>query len=359
MSLLTYVELREQLVAACRARKWRPPTQQRLKKLRESGQLPKSVAHYEKGRRGRLWLYESSTIAAYIRAEEQRRASGSRVRSWKVIEQREKAEVLRDWIAKMNDHIPRDAIGDALEEFAALFRRIAAGAYAYVEDPVGPLDDDRLDGAHTAVESALDTSGVNADFRPLVEALLQILVFRDEDGNAEDVDLPELLAPFREKAGPFAAISGIAGVRQIVADIPLNDLLTRPRTLLAEANDDELRRSLRMTVGFFNAMERLAKVANAILTVIGKAKSDDRLRDDVRVDWGKPIAEGATAISNLLQSDFAPVLTCASALVNVWLIRRKPDAELGADLVTGTINKFASTVEQSSFAPKKVPLAVS
>ncbi len=358
MTLLTYDELRERLVAECRSRKWRPPSRRRLKKLRDTGQLPKATPLYEKGKRGRSWRYDPKTVPAYIRTEELRRASGKRVRSWKVIAQREQAQVVRAWLAQPEAPVPREVIADSLEEFAALLRRLSAAVYSYVEHPVGPLDDDRIEGAHTAIESMLAASSLSDEWRPAAEAVLQILMFRDEEGHAEDFDLPELLAPIRQRAGPFAAIGGVVGIRRIVADIPINDLLTHPRKLIEAVSDEEFCDSVRMTVGLFSVIERVAKVADVVRAFVEKAKTDARVRGDVRVDWCKPIVEGATAITKFLQSDLAPTLICASALVNVWLIRRKPGTRDDANMMMGNIANFASVVENSSFAKRKPAAAL-
>lgn len=354
METLTLKELRDRLATECRARKWRVPSQKRLKKLRDTEQLPKAIPHYEKGKRGRSWLYDASTVAAYVLAEERRRASGKRVRSWKLVAQREKTEALRAWLAQLDDPVPRETIGSELDGFAALFRQIAATAYDYVEHPVGPYEDDRLDGAHMAIESMLDGSSLRGEVREFAEALLQMLVFRDEDGNAEDVGLAELLAPIREKAGPFAFIgNGLAGIRRVVREIPLNELLTHPRSLLEHVSDEELRQSARMSVPLFKAIERIANVAPAILTVVVKAQSNEQVRGDARIDWCKPIADGAIAITRFLQSDLAPSLLCACALVNVWLIRRDAETPMNANLVTSNLTNFAQIVEESSFAKPK------
>ena len=358
METLTRKELSERLATECRARKWRVPSQKRLKKLRDTEQLPKATPHYEKGKRGRSWRYDASTIAAYVLAEERRRASGKRVRSWKLIDQREKTGVIRDWLARLDDPIPRETIASELEAFAGLFRRIAAAVFDYVEHPVGPFDDDRLEGAHTAIESMLDGSSLTGEMRAAAEALLRILVFRDEDGNAEDFDLAELLAPIRQKAGPFAAIgNGMVGICAIVRDIPLNELLTHPRSLLEHVSDEELRQSARMSVNLFSAIERIAKIAPVILAVVDKARSNEATRGDARIDWCKPIADGAAAITRFLKSDLTPSLLCACALINVWLIRRDPNTPIGANLMTASITNFAQIVEQSSFANRK-PAAV-
>jgi hypothetical protein len=359
METLTRIELRDRLATECRARKWRVPSQKRLKKLRDTEQLPKAIPHYEKGKRGRSWLYDASTVEAYVLAEERRRASGKRVRSWKLVEQREKTQVIRDWLERLDDPIPRETIASELEAFAGLFHRIAAAVFDYVEHPVGPLDDDRLEGAHTAIESMLSGSTLTGETRAAAEALLRILIFRDEEGNAEDFDLAELLAPIRQKAGPFAIIgNGMAGICKIVREIPLNALLTHPRALLEQVSDGELRQSARMTLPLFAAIERIAKVAPVILAVVEKARSHEKLRNYARIEWCKPIADGSAAVARFMQSEFTPSLLCASALLNVWLIRRDADALLGTSILTTQMADFAQIVEGSKFAKPKAPVAL-
>ena len=349
METLTWNELRERLVAECRARKWRLPTRERLKKLRDSGQLPKALPLYEKGKRGRSWRFEVSTVGAYIRAEELRRASGKRVQSWKRIEQRERHDILRAWLADPDAPIPRNAIAEALEEFSALIRGFAPTLYPYIERPVGPFEDDRLDGAHTAIESVLDAGNIHDDLRAPAEAMLEILTFRDEDGNADDVNLAELLEPVRQRAGPFGRLGGIEGICGIVREIPLNELLTQPRKLLDAVTDDELRESARTFAGLFHSLERIANVASVIMNVIEKAKANETLRSDVRLDWLKPVTDGASLIKKQAQSELWATLLCGSALVNIWRIRKDPDSLIGLRTAIQTIDTLATMVEQTNF----------
>lgn len=351
--MLTYEELRERLLAECRARKWRPPSRQRLKKLRDTGQLPKAIPLYEKGKRGRSWRFEPSTVAAYIRTEELRRASGKRVRSWKRSEQRERHDILRAWLANPDAPIPRNAIAQGLEDFSGLIRGFVPTIYPYIEHPVLMSEDDRLEGAHTAIESVLDTGNLHGELRALAEALLRILVFRDEDGNADDVDLAELLESVRQKAGPFGRLSGIEGICSIVHEIPFNELLTQPRNLLDAVTDDELRESTRTFAGLFRSLERVADVASVVMSVLEKAKANEDLRGDVRLDWLKPITEGASLLKKQAQSEFGATLICGSALVNIWRIRKDPDSLIGLRTTVQTIDSFATLVEQTSFAKKK------
>lgn len=354
METLTRKELRERLAAECRARRWRVPSQKRLKKLRDTEQLPKAIPYYEKGKRGRSWLYDASTVAAYVRAEERRRASGKRVRSWKLTDRKEKAAALRQWLARPEHPVPRELIGETLEDVSKLFQQIAAALYTYVERPVGPLEDDRLDGAHAAIESTLDASGLRDEMRAAAEALLRILIFRDEQGDAEDVDLAELLEPIRQRAGPFTSFSGVSSICEAVSAMPLNELLTRPRQLLDQVTDEELLASTQATAGLFHAIERIANVANVIMEVVTKARGDERLRGDVRLDWFKAITDGARALTTFVQSDLAPSFICASALANVWLFRSDSNRLQGVHVMVNTMGTFASIVEQSSFAAPKL-----
>jgi hypothetical protein len=356
MEPLTWKELRERLAVECRARKWPPPSRQRLKKLRDSGQLPKALPLYEKGKRGRSSRFEASTVVAYIRAEELRRASGKRVQSWKRIEQRERHDVLRAWLANPDAPIPRDAVAEALEEFSGLIRGFAPTIYPYIERPVGPFEDDRLDGAHTAIESVLDAGNIHDDLRAPAEAILRILVFRDEAGNADDVDLAELLEPVRQRAGPFGRLSGVEGICSIVREIPFNELLTQPRKLLDAVTDDELRESTRTFAGLFRSLERVANVASVIMSVLEKAKANETLRSDVRLDWLKPVTDGASLIKKQAQSELGATLLCGSALVNIWRIRKDPDSLIGLRTAVQTIDTFATMVEHTSFAKKEKKL---
>ncbi len=246
-------------------------------------------------------------------------------------------------------------IASALEGFAGILRQFAPDLYGYIEHPVGPLEDDRVEGAHIAIESVLDASGLRDDTRAAAEAVLQMLIFRGEDGNAEDFDLSELLAPIKQRAGPFAALGGIPGLRGLVCEIPANELLTHPSELLERVSDQELRDSIRMTTALFSAIERVANVAKRVMVVVEKARTDERLRGDVRIDWCKPIVDGATAVANFLQSDLAPTILCSCALVNVFLIRNNPNTIADGASVTGSIATFASAIEQSNFAKKTIP----
>jgi hypothetical protein len=347
---VTFEELRAQLVLACKMRKWPVPSRKRLKKLRDAEQLPAAIKTYEKGKRGCVWRFPESTVAAYLRTEELRRASGKRVRSWKRAGQRERGAALRPWLAKPETPVPRDLIGDELQAFADLFRHVAPAVYPYVERPVVPAEDERLDGAHAAIESTLDAMGLPPEWRPTVEAMLQLLVFREESGNAEDVDLAELLEPIRQRAGPFSAISGVAGICRIVHDIPLNEVLTNPRGLLARVSDQELQESTRRITSIFDALERVAKVTSIVMNVVKKARSNEDVRGDPRLDWFKPMMDAAKALTSLLHSDFTPAILCACAVTNVWLARENPNLQAEANVMVGSIAGFANLVEQSSFA---------
>jgi hypothetical protein len=311
---------------------------------------------YEKGKRGRSWRFEAGTVAAYVRAEELRRASGKRVRSWKRIEQRERHDVLRAWLADTDAPIPRNAIAEALEEFSGLIRGFAPTLHPFIERPVELFEDDRLDGAHTAIESVLDAGNIHGDLRAPAEAMLRILAFRDEDGNADDVDLAELLEPVRQRSGPFGRLGDIRGICGIVREIPLNELLTQPRKLLDAVTDDELRESARTFAGLFRSLERVANVASVILGVLEKAKANESLRSDVRLDWLKPVAEGASLLKQQAQSELGATLLCASALVNIWRIRRDPDALIGLRTAVQTIDALATMVEQTSFGKNEKKL---
>ncbi len=347
MGDLTYSELRAELVAACKARRWRPPSRQRLKKLRDTGQLPNAIPFYEKGRRGRSSRFPKSTVDAYIRTEELRRASGKRVRSWKLAGQRESASIIRAWLSHTAEPVPREILAKELEGLASSLRLLAPVLYSCIERPIGPREDDRVEEAHTAIEQVLDASGVRAESRPAAEAVLQLLIFRDEDGAAEDFDLSELLEPIRQRAGPFARIGGVPGLRRMVLDIPINRLLTHPTQVLDGVTDQELRDSARMTKALFDAAERVANVAKRIMEVAEKARKDERLRSDVRIEWFKPIVDGTTAIAKFLQSDLAPTFIAMGALANVFLIRSNPNTLANGSVVTNSITGFASLVERS------------
>lgn len=353
VSDLSYEQLRARLVDECRSRKWRPPSRARLKKLRDSEQLPPAVAHYTKGRRGCEWRYPLATVDGYIRAEELRRASGKRVQSWKLTTRREKTAKVRAWLSNLDGPVPRDAIGDALSDFASLFRQIAPAVYPYVERPVTPADEDRMEDAHTAVESTLEGWALSDEWRPVVEALLQVLIFRDEAGNAENIELAELLEPIRQRAGPFARFGTTNEICNIVREIPLNGLLTHPSDLLAQVSDEEFRSCARIITGLFGVIERVANVAKAVTRVVEKARSDERTSGDVRLDWFKPITEGTISMTKLLNSDFAAAIVCASALTHVWLARQNPGLQGGAATVMASIGGFASLVESSDIAKQQ------
>lgn len=347
MADLTFEELRKRLVAECKARRWRPPSRERLKKLRDTGQLPKAILFYEKGRRGRSSLFPETTVDAYIRAEELRRASGKRVRSWKLAARRESASVIRGWLSRPEEPIPRETLAQELEGLASTLRLFAPALYACIERPIGPLEDDRVEEAHTAIEQLLDASGLKAESRPAAEAILQLLIFRDEDGKAEDFDLSELLEPIRQRAGPFARLGGIPGLRGMVNEIPINELLTHPKRVLDGVTDQELRAAARMTKALFDAAERVANVAKRILEVAERARRNERLRSDVRIEWFKSIVDGTTALAKFLQSDLAPTFVAMGALANVFLIRNDPNTLANSNIMTNSITGFASLVERS------------
>lgn len=344
---ISYLELRARLAAECRARRWRPPSRRRLNELREADQLPPAIRVYEKGKRGCSWLYEASTVAAYVRAETLRRASGKRVRSWKLVASRERTQALCEWLAQPDLPVPRDIISDVFEGFARLWGQIASGVYSRVDRPVGPFEDSRLTGAHNAIDSMLNAAELTGASRPIAEALLRLLIFRDEDGNAENADLEEFLEPIRQQAGPFwHAGDGIIGLCRIVRDVPINELLTHPRALLEALSDDELRASIRMTVSLAAATERLSTVANVLVADVEKARANGW--NDVGPDWCKPVAKGAAKIARFIKSEEAPWVLCAIALVNVWLVRRDPDGvQPGMALLTGIIAGLAAAIEQS------------
>ena len=346
MELLTADELGKRLKAACKARKWPVPSAKRLKKLREAGQLPKAVSASGKGKRGRTWLYDAETVALYIRAEEASRASGKRVRSWKLVAEHERRDALRAWFDNLDAPIPREVIAERLETFAGLFRQIAPAIVPFVEHPVGPLDDERLGDLHAAIESMLDSNNVQEQWRAAAEALLQLLTLRDEEGNADNTGIAELLEPIREKAGPFGRLGGgIVGLCAIFREIPLNRLLTEPRALLAAVTDDELRACVRVNVRLFRAVERMANVARVMLATIDKAQSSGAIHGDPRVFWCQPIADGTVGMTYLLRSELGDTLLCASSLLNVWRIRLDPWALQGLQTVIQSIETFASLVE--------------
>lgn len=347
MDLLTADELEKRLKAACKARKWPTPSAKRLKKLREAGQLPKAVSTNEKGKRGRSWRYDAETVAAYVRAEEARRASGKRVRSWKRVEHHERRDALRVWFENLDAPVPREIIAASLDMFSGLFRKVAPTIFPFVEHPVGPHDDERLEDLHTEIESMLDSNNVRGEWRVGAEGVLRILTLRDEAGNADDTELAELIEPLRAKAGPFGRLGGgIVGLCSIVREIPLNGLLTQPRALLDAVTDDELRACVRENVRFFRAIERMANVASTMIATIDKALSKDvAFHSDPRFSWCQPIADGAIWMASLLQSELGDTLLCGSALVNVWRARIDPTALSGMQTATQSIETFAGLVE--------------
>jgi hypothetical protein len=350
---LTFEELGKRLAAECKARKWRPPSRARLKKLRDTGQLPKAILFYEKGQRGRSARFPEGTVDAYIRAEKLRRASGKRVRSWKLAARRESASVIRAWLSHPEEPIPREVLAQELEGLASALRLFAPVLYACIERPIGPREDDRVEEAHTAIEQVLDASGLRAESRPAAEAILQLLIFRDEDGKAEDFDLSELLEPIRQRAGPFARLGGIPGLRGMVNEIPINALLTHPTRVLNGVPDPELRDAARMTKALFDAVERVANVAKRVMEVAEKARRNERLRGDVRIEWLKSIVDGTTAVAKFLQSDLAPTFVAMGALANVFLIRNNPNTLADSNMMMASITGFASLVEQSQIPKLK------
>ena len=357
METLTADELEKRLKIECKARRWKVPSAKRLKKLREAGQLPKAIPANDKGKRGRSWRYDPDTIPAFVRAEEARRASGKRVRSWKLVELHERRDALRGWFEDLDAPVPREVIAEHLDAFSDLFRKIAPTIFPYVEHPVGPLDDDRLDDVHTAIEAMLDANNMQGEWRDAAEALLHLLTLRDEAGNADDTELAELIEPLRAKAGPFGRLGGgIAGLCGIVREIPLNGLLTKPRTLLDAVTDDELRACVRGYVRLFRAIERMANVATTMITTIDKAQSHPALRGNPRLSWCQPIADGTIWMTSLLQSELGDTLLCASALVNIWRVRLDPTALIGMQIATQSIETFAGLVEQFASAKKQQPL---
>lgn len=328
MADLSYDELRRQLKAECRARRWRVPSRGRLTDLRAAGRLPPAIRC--KGE----WRYEESTVAAYVHAEELRRASGKRVRSWKLVASRERTAALREWFVQPDLPVPRDLIGDGLEELPRLFRRVAPALYPYVEKPIGAFEDSRLKGAHDAIDAMLDAAGLTGDARAAAEALLQMLIFRDEDGNAENIDLGELLEPINRKMGAFAFSrlgDGIAGLCRVIRETPINELLTHPCALLDSVSDDEFRVSARAIRELSAAIQRFAEGATLV----------------------RPIAKRAAAIQKFLRSDEASWLLCAIALVTIWPVRRNPNARMEVGSLAATVAGFASRLEQSTKPPSQ------
>jgi hypothetical protein len=353
MADLTYNELEERLAAACSERGWQPPTRGRLKKLRDSEQLPKAIATYEKGRRGTIWRYDPTTVDAYLRCEEHRLATGSRVRSWKHVERAEQHRVILDWLKNPETPIPRETIAEELESFASRFQSIAAAAYSFVENPVGAYDDDRLEGAHIAIESMLEGSQLRGEWRSAADGLLQVLVFRDDEA-VEFTDLPELIEPLRKRMGPFSSLFSASSIREAFVNLPVNELVTRPRDLLASVTDDELRQSAQVTLGMFNAIGRLAEVAQVVLLIADAAQKNEETRGDLRIDWFRVIAEGAKAVGKILKSDIAPSILSGAAIVNVWMLRNQPDSRANAHSVTSTFDTFTRTVEESKPAVERI-----
>jgi hypothetical protein len=85
--------------------------------------------------------------------------------------------------------------------------------------------------------------------------------------------------------------------------------------------DPELRDAARMTKALFDAVERVANVAKRVMEVAEKARRNERLRGDIRIEWFKSIVDGTTAVAKFLQSDLAPTFVAMGALGNVFLIR--------------------------------------
>jgi hypothetical protein len=125
------------------------------------------------------------------------------VRSWKLAARRESASVICAWLSHPEEPIPREVLAQELEGLASALRLFVPVLYACIERPIGPREDDRVEEAHTAIEQVLDASGLRAESRPAAEAILQLLIFRDEDGKAEDFDLSELLEPIRQTRRPI------------------------------------------------------------------------------------------------------------------------------------------------------------
>lgn len=346
---LTDDELQAEIAKACRTRKWRPPKRRRLQKIRDAGWLPKAIPFYEKGRRGASYRYEVGTVAAYIRAEELRRANGGKLPSRKLVAQRERLQVVREWLAQPNLPVPRGVIGDELEAWSRLFAQAAPALYPYLQCPVSEGQDERLEAADTAIDSTLDTSGLDADTRDLAEALLRMLIFRKQDGSAEHLDLDALLAAIFQQAGRFARVAdGVDGLCRLVRDVPINGLLVRPRALLETVTDEEFRTSARMTMSLAAALERAAKLAKFIVADLENARVERAKRNewfDARADWCKPVVKAAALITRFLHSEQAPWLLCAIALVNVWCIRANPKTQVDVASMTADLTVLASTAE--------------
>jgi hypothetical protein len=86
------------------------------------------------------------------------------------------------------------------------------------------------------------------------------------------------------------------------------------------------------------------------MNVVKKARSNEDVRGDPRLDWFKPMMDAAKALTSLLHSDFTPAILCACAVTNVWLARENPNLQAEANVMVGSIAGFANLVEQSSFA---------
>lgn len=346
MNPLSRWELREQLRAECRKRRWRMPSDTRLKVLRDAGQIPKAIPVYEKGRRGRSWLYPPETVAEYLRAEEARRSSGKRVRSWKLVQRKEKLKTILEW-AHNGGTVPRKVIRDELEAVRGTFCEHPAirKLYPYIAKPVMAHEDNRLDGAHTAIEAVLSVRGPKGETfiepaRSLAEALLRILIFRDESGDAEDVDFAELIEPIRERAGPFAFMaSSLCGV---VREMPLNELLISPGSLLDRFSDGELTKSANVFSKFLVAIEQLSRSARALVLNASSREAEN----DVRLTWGAPIAEGASWFSKQVQSDNRAWLISAASIIGAFHERNKPGALDDLAQLVRNIETLASVIEQ-------------
>src|SRR5580658_3576541 len=141
METLALEELLAELKTECGKRQWPPPDSLRLKKLRLAKQLPPAQ------RIDGEWRYPAESVAAYIRTEEARHASGSRVRSWKAVEERERLGEIEFWFQNPETPVPRATIERTVQELPTILNREVPGLMFFIERPVRGAENDQLDDA--------------------------------------------------------------------------------------------------------------------------------------------------------------------------------------------------------------------
>lgn len=352
MADLSYGELRTKLAAECRARRWRLPSRLRLQKLRNVNQLPPLIRVYEKGRRGCSWRYPSSTVAAYIRTEELRRASGKRVRSWKLVEQQETAQAVLAWIRHAGP-VPRESLLKLLQACPDRLRKTNLGAalFGYIETPLGDADsNERLKRHISTIESTLDAADLDKTFHDLADCFLTLVTTRDETGLPDNRSLFELLAPYREVIGPFWTIGPglLNGLSRVLQDAPINELFTSPSTVLDRLTDAELNDAAHAVSQFVKALERLARVEKMLTTLV------DSQYEDVRWRWCIPIVGVASWMEKSLLRDplsSAYVIAGMSA-ATACMAKPNPKGLDGLRMVAAILESVAASIERNTSTPR-------